>query len=72
LGQVFQFFNVGGIIRESAKPLFHLREVSHGKRYMDPDNAISSCRLQERVQMGWLCLGRGVGVSMGCWCRGEG
>jgi hypothetical protein len=70
---VFKFLNVDGcIVRKGAKPLFYLRMISHGKGHMDPDDAISSCHLPERAQMGWLCLGRGMGVSVGCRQGGEG
>jgi hypothetical protein len=40
--QVISYAWVGGylggcIIREGTKLLFYLREISHGKRHMDPD-----------------------------------
>jgi hypothetical protein len=41
---------------------------------MTSDNVVSSCHLPEWVEMGWACLGGGMGVGMGCrWKeKGEG
>jgi hypothetical protein len=39
---------------------------------MDSDNAVSSCHLREWVEMGWACLGGGMGAGMGRVWGGEG
>jgi hypothetical protein len=71
LSQVLELFNITiWVSGERAKALFYLREVSKGKRDMDPHNDFRSSHFLERVDGNWL-TGQSVRVSVCVWLMGS-